>query len=83
VEEGSIGGFGSHVLQALSDHGALDNGLKVRCLILPDMFIDHDNPNLMYATAGLDSNAICAKVFEVLGRNVRREVVNFPGKAAT
>src|SRR4051794_14018100 len=44
VEEGSIGGFGSHVLQLLSDHGALDRGLKVRSMVLPDMFIDHDKP---------------------------------------
>ena len=83
VEEGSIGGFGSHVLQALSVHGALDNGLKVRCLTLPDIFIDHDSPNLMYAMAGLDAKAICGRVFEALGRDVHREVVHFPGKAAT
>jgi len=66
VEEGSIGGFGSHVLQLLSDHGALDRGLKVRSMVLPDMFIDHDKPERMYARAGLDSAAIVAKVFEVL-----------------
>jgi len=83
VEEGSIGGFGSQVLQSLSDHGSLDHGLKVRCMILPDIFIDHDSPNLMYATAGLDAKAICAKVFEALGRDFRREVVHFPGKAST
>ena len=52
-------------------------------MILPDMFIDHDSPNLMYAKAGLDAKAICAKVFEALGRDVRREVVQFPGKALT
>src|SRR5438477_3157304 len=51
VEEGSIGGFGSHVLQKLAEHGAVDHGLKVRCMILPDMFIEHDRPNLMFATA--------------------------------
>src|SRR5712672_3628646 len=83
VEEGSIGGFGSQVMQSLSDHGARDHGLKVRCMILPDIFIDHDSPNLMYATAGLDAKAICAKVFEALGRDFRREVVHFPGKAST
>jgi len=83
VEEGSIGGFGAQVLQTLAEHGSLDHGLKVRCMMLPDVFIDHDSPNLMYATAGLDSKAICAKVFEALGRDVRREVVQFPGKAST
>src|SRR5437016_11567456 len=51
VEEGAIGGFGAHVLQTLAEHGALENGLKLRCIVLPDMFIDHDSPNLMYATA--------------------------------
>jgi len=52
-------------------------------MMLPDVFIDHDSPNLMYATAGLDSKAICGKVFEALGRDFRREVVHFPGKAST
>lgn len=66
VEEGAIGGFGSHVLQLLSDRGALDDGLKVRSMVLPDIFIDHDKPERMYAQAGLDSAAIIAKVFEVL-----------------
>lgn len=66
LEEGSIGGFGSHVLQLLSDRGALDRGLKVRSMVLPDVFIDHDKPERMYARAGLDSAAIVAKVFEVL-----------------
>jgi 1-deoxy-D-xylulose-5-phosphate synthase len=66
IEEGTVGGFGSHVLQLLSDRGALDNGLKVRSMVLPDIFIDHDKPERMYAQAGLDSAAITAKVFEVL-----------------
>jgi 1-deoxy-D-xylulose-5-phosphate synthase len=66
VEEGSIGGFGSQVLQLLSERGALDRGLKVRSMVLPDIFIDHDKPERMYARAGLDSAAIVAKVFEVL-----------------
>src|SRR4029079_5097953 len=66
VEEGAIGGFGSHVLQLLSDRGALDDGLKVRSMVLPDIFIDHDKPERMYAQAGLDSAAIIGKVFEVL-----------------
>ncbi len=66
VEEGAIGGFGSHVMQLLAERGALDRGLKVRPMILPDVFIDHDKPDRMYARAGLDSAAIIAKVFEVL-----------------
>jgi 1-deoxy-D-xylulose-5-phosphate synthase len=73
VEEGSVGGFGSYVLQALAEHAALDNGLKVRCLVLPDEFIDQDAPAAMYAKAGLDAKGIVAKVFETLGRDARRE----------
>jgi 1-deoxy-D-xylulose-5-phosphate synthase len=69
VEEGSIGGFGSFVLQLLSDKGALDRGtLKVRSMILPDTYIDHDKPERMYAQAGLDAAGIVAKVFEALGQ---------------
>jgi 1-deoxy-D-xylulose-5-phosphate synthase len=65
VEEGSVGGFGSHVAQLLSDKGALDQtGFRLRSLALPDVFIDHDSPPAMYARAGLDANGIVAKVFE-------------------
>jgi 1-deoxy-D-xylulose-5-phosphate synthase len=75
VEEAAVGGFSAHVLQALTHHGALDNGLKVRCMILPDMFIEHDSPAAMYAAAGLDAKGIVAKVFEALGKkDLRREV---------
>jgi len=69
VEEGSIGGFGSHVLQTLADHGALDRGLKVRTLVLPDTFIDHDTPAKIYEQAGLDARGIVAKAFEALGKD--------------
>ena len=72
VEEGSIGGFGAQVLQTLAEHGALDRGLKVRAMVLPDQFIDQDSPVAMYAKAGLDANAIVAKVFETLGSNARQ-----------
>jgi 1-deoxy-D-xylulose-5-phosphate synthase len=72
VEEGAIGGFGSHVLQMLAEHGALDRGLKVRSLVLPDRFIEHDSPAAMYARAGLDAHAIVAKVFEALGKDLER-----------
>jgi len=75
IEEGSIGGFGSYVLQVLSDHGALDAGLKIRCMVLPDVFIDQDTPAVMYRKAGLDANGIVAKVFDALGKDIRLEAV--------
>ncbi|KQW20721.1 1-deoxy-D-xylulose-5-phosphate synthase [Afipia sp. Root123D2] len=69
VEEGAIGGFGTHVIQALADHGALDGGVRVRPMVLPDTFIDHDSPAAMYAEAGLVAKGIVAKVFEALGKD--------------
>ena len=57
IEEGAIGGFGAHVLQTLAENGVLDGGLKVRAMILPDIFIDQDSPAAMYAKAGLDAGA--------------------------
>ncbi len=75
VEEGSIGGFGSFVLQALAENGMLDRGLKVRSMVLPDVFIDQDSPAAMYATAGLDTKGIVTKVFEALGKDVAAETV--------
>jgi 1-deoxy-D-xylulose-5-phosphate synthase len=68
IEEGSIGGFGSFVLQQLAEDGFLDKGLRVRAMVLPDVFLDHDKPDLLYARAGLDAKGIVAKVFEALGR---------------
>jgi 1-deoxy-D-xylulose-5-phosphate synthase len=68
VEEGSIGGFGSHVLHTLATFGLLDAGLTVRPMVLPDRFIEHDSPEAMYKVAGLDAESIVAKVFEALGR---------------
>jgi 1-deoxy-D-xylulose-5-phosphate synthase len=68
IEEGSMGGFGAYVLQLLADRGALDRGLKVRPMVLPDAYLDHDKPERMYATAGLDAQGIVAKVFEALGQ---------------
>jgi 1-deoxy-D-xylulose-5-phosphate synthase len=67
IEEGSMGGFGAYVLQLLSDRGALDRGLKIRTMVLPDTYIDHDKPERMYAGAGLDAAGIVKKVFEALG----------------
>ena len=75
IEEGAIGGFGTYVLQALAEQGLLDQGLRVRCMILPDQFIDQDTPATMYAQAGLDARAIVAKVFEALGKDVGAETV--------
>ena len=75
IEEGSIGGFGTHVLQTLADHGVLDRGLRVRNMVLPDTFIDHDSPAAMYAQAGLDAKGIVAKVFEALGKDLKSETV--------
>ena len=70
IEEGSIGGFGSHVMQLLSDRGVFDRGLKFRSMILPDTFIDQDSPEKMYETAGLDSESIVNKVEETLNSNI-------------
>jgi 1-deoxy-D-xylulose-5-phosphate synthase len=67
IEEGSIGGFGSHVLNLLVESGALDRGLKVRTMTLPDVFLDHDKPDRLYARAGLDAKGIVAKALEALG----------------
>ena len=71
IEEGSVGGFGAYVLQTLTDNAALENGLKVRTMVLPDRFIDQDSPAAMYATAGLDAHGIVVKVFEALGREAK------------
>jgi 1-deoxy-D-xylulose-5-phosphate synthase len=75
IEEGSIGGFGAFVMQALAEHGVLDRGLKIRSMVLPDVFIDQDSPNAMYAKAGLDAKGIVTKAFEALGQNIRGDVV--------
>jgi len=75
IEEGSIGGFGSYVMQTLAEASVLDRGLKVRSMVLPDSFIDQDSPNAMYAKAGLDAKGIVAKVFEALGKDLRTESV--------
>ncbi|WP_413874246.1 1-deoxy-D-xylulose-5-phosphate synthase [Albidovulum sp.] len=67
VEEGAIGGFGSHVAQLLAEAGIFDRGLKFRSMVLPDSFIDQASPEDMYATAGMNAPQIEAKVLEVLG----------------
>jgi 1-deoxy-D-xylulose-5-phosphate synthase len=68
IEEGSIGGFGSIVLHTLAENGALDRGLKVRTLVLPDSYIEHDTQTEMYRAAGLDALGIISTVMGVLGR---------------
>ena len=66
-EEGATGGFGSQVLHLLATEGALDRGLAVRPMVLPDLFLDHDAPAKMYAQAGLDAGAIAATALSALG----------------
>nr|WP_205938378.1 1-deoxy-D-xylulose-5-phosphate synthase [Rhizobium leguminosarum] len=70
VEEGSIGGFGSHVMQYLSSEGLLDNGLKIRSLVMPDIWMEQAKPEAMNAHAGLDRAGIVSTVFRALGRGV-------------
>ena len=67
LEEGAVGGFGSHVAQLLADEGMFDNGLKFRSMVLPDTFIDQASPAAMYHIAGLDAPQIEAKALEALG----------------
>jgi 1-deoxy-D-xylulose-5-phosphate synthase len=67
VEEGAIGGFGSHVVQFLAENGLLDGGLRFRSIFMPDAFVEQAAPNVMIANAGLDAKGILVKVFEALG----------------
>ena len=67
IEEGAVGGFGSHVMQFLADEGVFDHGLKFRSMVLPDEFIDQASPEEMYAQAGLNAGAIVDTVLNLLG----------------
>ncbi len=67
IEEGAVGGFGSHVAQLLSDEGVFDRGLAFRSMVLPDVFIDQASPREMYTVARMNAEDIEAKVLEVLG----------------
>ena len=67
IEEGAVGGFGSHVAQLLAEEGVFDHGLKFRSMVLPDIFIDQAGPRDMYDVAGLNAEDIEAKVLEVMG----------------
>jgi 1-deoxy-D-xylulose-5-phosphate synthase len=73
IEEGAIGGFGSAVLHYLAGVGLLDKGLKVRAMVLPDVFIEHNKPEKMYEEAGLNSTGIVATVLAALGREADEE----------
>jgi 1-deoxy-D-xylulose-5-phosphate synthase len=68
IEEGAIGGFGSHVLHHLAMNGLLDHGLKIRTMVLPDVFLDHDTPQAQYERAGLNARHIVATALSALGR---------------
>ena len=70
LEEGSIGGFGSHISQFLSDRNLLDNNLKFRSMIFPDKFIDQDKPEEMYKIAGMDSISIVEKILNTLNSKI-------------
>ena len=67
IEEGAVGGFGSHVAQLLAEEGVFDTGLKFRSIVLPDVFIDQASPRAMYDIAAMNAEHIEAKVLDVLG----------------
>ena len=70
IEEGSIGGFGSHVVNFLTKKGLMDANLKFRSMNLPDLFIDQDSPDNMYKTANLDFNSIEENILDLLNSNI-------------
>ena len=76
IEEGSIGGFGSHLSQFLNENNLLDNNVKFRSMILPDSFIEHDKPETMYKVAGLDARSIENKVLNTLNSKVIIKKIN-------
>ncbi len=73
IEEGSIGGFASHVLHHLATSGQLDHGLKIRTMVLPDVFLEHDAPAAQYDTAGLNARHIVATALAALGREIAEQ----------
>jgi 1-deoxy-D-xylulose-5-phosphate synthase len=81
IEEGAIGGFGSHVAQLLAEEGVFDTGLRFRSMVLPDIFIDQASPGDMYAVAGLNAADIEAKVLSLLGGEERGQTVRGLPKA--
>jgi 1-deoxy-D-xylulose-5-phosphate synthase len=73
IEEGAVGGFGSHVLHHLAMSGLLDHGLKIRTMVLPDIFLDHDSPQAQYDQAGLNARHIVATALSALGREIAEQ----------
>ena len=73
IEEGAIGGFGSHVLHHLAMSGMLDHGLKIRTMVLPDAFLEHDSPQAQYDQAGLNARHIVAMALAALGREIAEQ----------
>ncbi|HEV7996976.1 MAG TPA: 1-deoxy-D-xylulose-5-phosphate synthase [Stellaceae bacterium] len=73
IEEGAIGGFGSHVLHYLAMSGMLDHGLKIRTMVLPDAFLEHDSPQAQYDQAGLNARHIVAMALAALGREIAEQ----------
>ena len=73
IEEGAIGGFGSHVLHHLAMSGLLDHGLKIRTMVLPDVFLEHDSPIAQYDQAGLNAGHIVAMALSALGREIAQQ----------
>jgi len=67
IEEGAVGGFGSHVMHFMAEDGLLDTGLKLRSMVLPDIFIDQNSPAKMYDVAAMNAEHIEAKVLDVMG----------------
>jgi 1-deoxy-D-xylulose-5-phosphate synthase len=80
IEEGSVGGFGAHVMHFMAHDGLLDRGIKIRPMTLPDVFQDHDTPEKLYAEAGLNADGIVHTALSALGRSA--EVVHLAGKLA-
>ncbi len=82
IEEGAVGGFAAHVLQYLATSGLLDLGLKIRPMVLPDVFIDHNKPELQYDEAGLNARHIVATALDALGHNaIAHAVAQAPVRA--
>jgi len=81
IEEGSVGGFAAHVMQFLANSGAFDQGLKIRAMTLPDIFIDQDSPEVQYALAGLKRTDIVATALRALGEENALASLEQPARA--
>lgn len=82
IEEGSVGGFGSHVLQFLANNGLLERGTKVRSMVLPDIFVDQEKPHVMYDMAGLNAEQIVATALQALGQEDSKVISAASSKSA-